>query len=149
MGEIRTVTTLRRKQAKIEAAIRNYEAALKRARLDLAHVAATITILETPASAGAVSPYADIKRLWGRGELLRLCRGFLEAEGPLTALQLAERAMAATGLDPADRVLVRSVHLKLVHAQRQQHLRGNLADAGRLRGSRVWALKPIASEPRN
>lgn len=146
MAEIRTVTTLRRKQAKIEAAIRNYEAALKRARLDLSHVAATIALLETPE---ANQPYADIKRLWGHGELLRLCRGFLAAEGPLTALQLAERAMAATGLDPTDRVLARSIHLKLVHALRQQHRRGKLADAGRLRGSRVWALNPSAGEPRN
>jgi hypothetical protein len=146
MGEIRTVTTLRRKQAKIEAAIRQYETALKRARSDLSHVAATIALLESPA---ATQPYADIKRLWGHGELLRLCHGFLAAEGPLTALQLAERAMTAVGLDPADRVLARSVHLKLVHALRQQHQRGKLADVGRLRGSRVWALKPGASEPRN
>jgi hypothetical protein len=146
MGEIRTVTTLRRKQAKIEAAIRQYEAALKRSRSDLSHVAATIALLESPE---ASQPYADIKRLWGHGELLRLCRGFLTAEGPLTALQLAERAMEATGLDPTDRVLARSIHLKLVHALRQQHHRGRLADAGRLRGSRVWAIKPGANDPKN
>jgi len=40
MGEIRTVTTLRRKRDEISASIRNYEKKIAQARADLARVTA-------------------------------------------------------------------------------------------------------------
>jgi hypothetical protein len=46
MAEIRTVTTLRRKQHQIEVAIADYEKRLTQARSDLEHVNATIAIFE-------------------------------------------------------------------------------------------------------
>jgi hypothetical protein len=142
MAEIRTVTTLRNKRAEIETAIGNYETRLKQARADLAHITAAIAIFEASGDREAMTAYVDIHRIWKRGELMRLCRGFLEAEGPLSTRQLAERAMTASGLDASDKVLGKAVAHKIVYAMRAQHLRGKVDDGGRVRGARIWALKP-------
>jgi hypothetical protein len=143
MAEIRTVTTLRTKRAEIETAIVNYEARLKQARADLAHITAAIAIFEASGDREAMGAYVDIHRIWKRGDLMRLCRGFLESEGPLSTRQLAERAMTASGLDAGDKVMAKAVAHKIVYAMRAQHLRGKVHDAGRAKGARVWAV-PLA-----
>ncbi len=51
MGEIRTVTTLRRKRKEIADSIRLYERQLEQARADLAHVTAAIRIFEASGDA--------------------------------------------------------------------------------------------------
>ena len=140
MAEIRTVTTLRTKRAEIETAIGNYEARLKQARADLAHITAAIAIFEATGDRDAMGAYVDIHRIWKRGEVISLCKGFLESEGPLSTVQLAQRAMAASGLDANDKVLAKTVSYKIVQAMRAQHIRGKVFDAGRAKGARVWSL---------
>ncbi len=142
MAEIRTVTTLRRKAEEIRKSIVGYEQRLSQARADLSHVNAAIAIFEASGDPADMAAYVDIHRIWKRGQLMDLCRGFLEAEGPLTTKALAERAMKASGLDAGDKVLAKAVTLRIVHALRAQHKRGKVEDAGRVKGNRIWALKP-------
>jgi hypothetical protein len=40
-----------------------------------------------------------------QGEMMILCLGFLESEGPLSTRRLAYRAMKASGVDAGDKVL--------------------------------------------
>lgn len=142
MAEIRTVTTLRNKRAEIESAIGNYEARLKQARADLAHITAAIAIFEASGDREAMTAYVDIHRIWKRGELMRLCRGFLASEGPLSTRQLAELAMTASGLDASDKVLAKSVAHKIVYAMRAQEIRGKITRIGKSKGACVWGLEP-------
>jgi hypothetical protein len=139
MAEIRTVTTLRSKQVEIQRAIVGYEQRLAQARADLSHVTAAIAIFEATGDRDAMGAYVDIHRIWKRGEMMRLCRGFLESEGPMTTPALAQRVMTASGLDAGDKVLSKVVCHKIVFAMRAQHLRGKVGDAGRIKGARVWA----------
>ena len=140
MAEIRTVTTLRSKREEIERAIVGYEARLNQARADLAHITAAIAIFEASGDHADMLAYVDIHRIWKRGQLMEMCKGFLKAEGPLCTRALAERAMKASGLDASDKVLGKAVAWKIVQAMRAQHLRGQIADAGKIKGARVWAL---------
>jgi hypothetical protein len=146
MAEIRTVTTLTHKREEIERAIVAYERRLAQARADLSHVIAAISIFAATGDHADVRAYVDLHRIWKRGELMRLCKGWLAAEGPLDTRQLADRAMKAAGLDAGDKVLSRSVAYKIVMAMRQQHLRGTIADAGKRHTARVWALPHSAGD---
>lgn len=139
MAEIRTVTTLRSKQAEIQRAIVGYEQRLAQARADLAHVTAAIAIFEASGDREAMGAYVDIHRIWKRGELMRLCKSFLESEGPLSTRVLADKAMRASGLDPSDRVLGKTVAYKIVQAMRAQHLRGTIRRVEKRCGVCVWA----------
>lgn len=140
MHEIRTVTTLRSKKADIERAIAAYETKIAQARADLAHINAAIGIFEATDSPEATRAYIDLHRIWKRRELTTLCKGFLEAEGPLSTRQLAERAMKHRGLDTGDKVLTKAVCFRIVQALRLQWKRGKIGDAGRDKGARVWRL---------
>jgi hypothetical protein len=138
--EIRTVTTLTTKREHLERAILGYEKALEQARADLAHVIATIEMFarDDPDEAPR---YADIHRLFKRGEMAKLCRAALAREGPLDTRELAQRVMTAKGFDATDEVLRKAIAYKIVQALRMQHLRGTIGDAGKHKGVRVWALK--------
>ncbi len=140
MAEIRTVTTLTSKRDQIEPAIVDYERQLAQARADLAHINAAIAIFAATGDREDMQAYVDIHRIWKRGELITLCKRFLESEGPLDTPQLAARAVKASGLPDGDKVLLKTVTLKIVQAMRQQHLRGTIRDKGKRAGRRVWAL---------
>jgi hypothetical protein len=144
MAEIRTVTTLSTKREEIQRVIAGYEAKLAQARADLSHITAAIKIFEATDSPDALRAYVDTHRIWKRGELMTLCKGFLESEGPLSTKQLAERAMLASNLDASDKVLAKSVAFKIVQAMRAQHIRGKVQDAGRVKGARIWALSKMS-----
>jgi hypothetical protein len=68
MGEIRTVTTLRRKRDEISASIRLYEKQLSQARNDLAHITAVLRIFDASGSPKDMGRYVDHYRLFRRGE---------------------------------------------------------------------------------
>ena len=90
--------------------------------------------------------YADLHRLYRRGELAKLAKAALVKEGPLDTRQLARRVLAAKGFNPDDAVLAKAVAFRLVQALRLQHRRGTIGDAGKRKGVRVWALAlPIAA----
>jgi hypothetical protein len=141
MAEIRTVTTLRSKKAEILASIGQYEKRIAQARADLSHVNACIALFEVTGDLGALSPYVDTHRLFARGELMKLCKECL-ASGPRTTKELALHVMAAKGLDVGDKVLARSMAMRLIHALRMQWRRGLINGDGKVKGARVWTLKP-------
>jgi hypothetical protein len=139
MTEIRTVTTLRRKRKEIAASIQLYEKQIGQARADLAHVEAAIRIFEASGSRKDMTRYHDTHRLFARREKIDICKKAL-AKGPLTTRDLAVICMKAKGLDPADRVLAKSVAHTLVHALRMQAHRGNIIMRGKRAGVSVWEL---------
>ena len=49
--------------------------------------------------------------------------------------------MAAKGLDTGDKVLARAMATRMIHALRQQWRRGHLDGEGKVKGTRVWAIK--------
>lgn len=67
MAEPQIVNTLRSKRDEIEKAIAGYQKGLEQARLDLAHVNATLTIFERVNDARDVKAYMDTGRLFPRG----------------------------------------------------------------------------------
>lgn len=141
MAEIRTVTTLRSKKAEIIASIAQYEKRIAQARADLSHVNACVALFEATGEPGALSPYVDTHCLFARGEMMNLCKDAL-ASGPKTTKELALHVMAAKGLDTGDKVLARSMAMRLIHALRMQWRRGMIDGNGKVKGARVWAIPP-------
>lgn len=139
MAEIRTVTTLTTKAEALERAIAEYERALVQARADLAHVRATIVMFERD-DPDATPRYADIHRLFARGEIGKICKAAIAKEGPLDTRELAQRVLTAKGFNSADAVLAKAVAFRIVQAMRMQHRRGTIGDAGRRKGVRIWKL---------
>jgi hypothetical protein len=139
MGEIRTVTTLRRKRAEIAASIKLYDRQLAQARLDLAHVAAAIRIFEASGKPSDIARYVDTYRLFKRGEPWAICAAAL-AKGPHDTRQLAYRLMEAKGMDTADTVLAKGLTNRLIHSLRMQEQRGRVKRDGKRKGVTVWRL---------
>lgn len=140
MAEIRTVTTLTSKRDAIERAIVGYEAALAQARVDLAALNTTIAHFERLDDKSEVTPYFDLHRLFKRGEMSKIARDAMAAEGPLSTTELAERIMTAKDFDLGNHILRKAVAYRLVHALRLAERAGKLADAGKRKGVRVWKL---------
>lgn len=138
--EIRTVTTLKAKRHQIEAAIAGYERALNQARADLSHVNACIAMFEASGAPGDMAPYVDLHRMFKRGEMISICKDALAKEGPLDTRELAYRVMVAKGLDTGDKVLSRSICLRIVQALRMQDKRGKVAALPKRKGVRVWKI---------
>jgi hypothetical protein len=142
MAEIRTVTTLRYKRAEIERSIANYEKRIAQAQSDLAHINAAISIFEASGDPKGFPAYVDIHRLFKRGEPIALCKQAL-AQGPMTTRQLALYVMKSKGLDQGDKVLAKTIGLRLIHALRMQCERGNVRRTGkRDRAALIWELPP-------
>lgn len=138
--EIRTVTTLQYKRDQIEAAIRNYERKLEQARADLVAVAAAIRVFENSGKTLEINGYADLHRLFRRRESTKMAFEALKQFGPLTTMQLARIIAARKGLDTRDAVLIKSIALRLVHALAVLCKQGRIADGGRVKNHRIWAL---------
>ena len=141
MAEIRTVTTLRYKRDEISKAIANYEKQLAQSRADLAHINAAITIFEASGDPKGFPAYVDLHRLFKRGETIALCRKAL-ADGPLTTRQLAIYVMKAKGFDVGDKVLAKTITLRLIHGLRKDRLRGAVIAKGKHKAAYIWELPP-------
>jgi hypothetical protein len=144
MGEIRTVTTLKYKRDEITRAIVNYENKIAQAKVDLAHINASIRIFEigdepTQDASQHVAPYVDIYRMFKRGEMVAICKAAL-AKGPLNTRQLSAMLLNAKGLDATDKVLAKAISYRLIHALRIQARGGKIIAMGRDKAARVWRL---------
>jgi hypothetical protein len=146
MAEIRTVTTLVAKRHEIESTIAAYEKRLDQARVDLAHVNATISIFEASGDRDAATAYMDIHRLFQRGELIAICKAALAEHGPMDTRALAVHILKAKGFDAGDKVLAKSIAARVIHALRMQAKRGRLEAAAKVRGAIVWRLAAIPHE---
>jgi hypothetical protein len=142
MDDSNALRTLKRKREEIEAAILMYEDCLARARRDLSHIAAVITVFEAGDLPGYVTPYTNLHAIFRRGEIARICKDALAQEGPLDTRELAIRVCRAKGLNEADKPLKRTLAYKIVQALTMQMKRGALESAGKRAGVRVWRAKP-------
>jgi hypothetical protein len=50
--------------------------------------------------------------------------------------------MKAKGLDQGDKVLAKSIGLRLIHALRMQSQRGGIIARGKIKAARIWELPP-------
>lgn len=136
-----SVFMLRRKRNEIRDAIAAYEAKLREARSDLAHVLATLRLFEASGKPIDFTPYVDLNRVFRRGETTELCMAALAAEGPLDTRQLTQRVMLAKGLEVGDKVLAQAIALRVVQTLRVRAMRRKGIDGSlRRRGVCVWQL---------
>jgi hypothetical protein len=140
VAEIRTVTTLRRKQHQIKAAIADYEKRLQQARADLAHINAAITIFEASGDTNTLASYVDLQRLFKSGEMAALCKAAL-ADGPKNTREIAAYIVEAKCLDAGDNVLAKAVNRRLNYTLRVQARDGALVVTGRYKDAYIWRLK--------
>jgi hypothetical protein len=142
MGEPIVILALRKKRDRIEAVIAGYERKIKEAQSDLAHVVASLRLFELSGDPSEFPAYIDLNRILRRGETTRLCMAALCAEGPLDTRQLAQRVMAAKGLNVDDKVLAQAIALRIVQTLRVKALRGGPLDGTTKRkGICVWQLR--------
>ena len=139
MADPQILTTLRRKRDEIESVIATYRAKIKDAEYDLSAVAATLRLFELNGEPQQFPAYADIGRLWKRGEIVSVCRDALAKEGPLDTRELALRVIRAKGLDEGDGVLRKTVAFRIVQALSIAAKRGKIGSAAKRSGVRVWS----------
>jgi hypothetical protein len=135
-----SVSMLRTKRNQIRDTIAAYEAKLREAQADLAHVLATLRLFEASGEPADFTAYFDLNRVFRRGETTALCIAALEAEGALDTRQLTQRVMAAKGLDASDKVLFQAIALRVVQTLRMRAKRRKIDGSLRRRGVCVWAL---------
>jgi hypothetical protein len=140
MAEPHILSTLRRKRDEIENVIAAYRAKIEEAERDLSAVAATIRLFELNGEPREFPAYADLGRLWKRGEIVAVCREALAKEGPLDTRELALRVVNAKGLDGCDRVIRQTVAFRIVQALSIAAKRGKIGGDGKRKGVRVWAI---------
>ena len=69
MAEPQVLSTLRRKQAEVEATIAAYQVKIDAAKADLAVLGRTLALFDPKSAAGNISAYFELGRLWKAGEL--------------------------------------------------------------------------------
>jgi hypothetical protein len=140
MAESQTLVVLRNKRTEIERAIAAYEKKIEAAKLDLAHVNATLRMFEAPEGRTEFPVYVDTLRLFKRGEIVAICKKALAEEGQLDTRELALRVIRAKGLDEGDSVLRTSITYRIVQAMRLQAKRGRVRSPGKRGAVRMWAI---------
>jgi cell division septum initiation protein DivIVA len=139
MTESRTVETLQKKGREIRRTIEDYEQKIAQAQADLAHLNAAIAIFQSGADREFTRPYLDIHGIFKRGEMIAICKSAL-AKGPLNTRDLSAAILKAKGLDAADKVLVKAISYRLIHALRIQARNGRIVGMGREKAAKVWRL---------
>ena len=141
MAEIRTVTTLTKKRDEIARSIVGYERRLAQARIDLAHINATLTIFAGGDEPGSHRVYIDLLRVFRYAEIGALCvKTLAEGKEERTTRDLAAKLMAEKGSDAQDRVLMKTLCLSVVHSMRGMMQRHKVRLVGKRAGICVWAL---------
>jgi hypothetical protein len=141
MADPHILSTLRRKRDEIETVIAAYQGKIEDAQRDLAAVNATLRVFELTGEPQEFPVYADLGRLWKRGEIVAVCRDALTKEGPLDTRELALRVINAKGLDEADKVLRQTISFRIVQALSIAAKRGKIGSEGKRKGVRIW--KPL------
>jgi len=135
-----SISILRRKRDRIRDVIAAYEAKLREAQADLAHVNATLRLFEATGSPEDFPAYIDLNRVFRRGETTNLCLAALRLEGPQDTRQLTAKVMKAKGLDTGDKVLFQTIALRVVQTLRVRAKRGQIDGTERRKGVCVWRL---------
>ncbi|MCW2282488.1 hypothetical protein M2323_000005 [Rhodoblastus acidophilus] len=138
MADPLAISILRRKRDEIESVIAAYEAKIEEAKRDLSAVNTTLRLFELNGEPEQFPVYVEVRHLFKRGEIVKLCRAALSQEGPLDTRELALRVVRAKGLDEGDKVLRKSVSFRIVQALSMAAKRGTVGDIGKRKGVRVW-----------
>ena len=142
MSEPQIIHTLKAKQVELQDAIDYLEGKLAEARSDLGHVNAVLRLYEVDGTRLQFPAHVNLSRMFKRGDLVRLAKLALEAEGrPLTTRDLAEAVIAAKGWDTADKVLREGVTYRLVQALTIAWKRKGIDSPGKSGNVRLWALR--------
>ncbi len=149
MAESHKVHALREKQTEIRAVICKYEALLKRAQHDLAHINAALYLFEASGQPKDFPAYVDLCRVYKRGETTRICLEALKAEGPLDTRELGLRVMRAKGIDETDAILRNGVNFRVIHALSRCQRRKMVEKVDKRKRAFVWRLfeSPSFTEP--
>lgn len=142
VAEPQILTTLAAKRTEIERYVSRIEKQLAAARHDLAHVNATIRLFEMNGEHSQFPVYVQMKRMFTKGELPRLCREAIEAspEGQLDTRQLANAVMLAKSWDATDKALAVSVSYRITHVLGTAAQTGKFGKAGKRNGANLWRL---------
>ena len=115
MAESTIVTALRTKRDELERIINSYEKSATATRRDLAHVNATLELLERDDPPSAYPSRLSIARMFKRGEIATLCQAALtETSDGLDTRELAISVIRAKGMDEADLILRKAVSFRVV-----------------------------------
>jgi hypothetical protein len=120
MAETHSVHALKKKSDEIRAIIRKYEALLRRAQNDLAHVNAALKIFEATGKPEDYPSYVDLTRVFRRGETTNMCLEALRIEGALDTRDLTLRVMRSRGLDETDILLPELIFFRYWNALRPE-----------------------------
>ena len=140
MADPLVIQSLKTMRAEILGRIAAYEAQIAQAKHDLAHVNATLRLFTEPEKQRA--RYLVSHGFFRKGEIAELCVGQLEIDDALTTRELAERVMAARGLDVADVTLRNSVVFKVVQALRHAARRKIVVMVEKRKGMCIWSAGP-------
>jgi hypothetical protein len=139
MAESNISRSLRSKRDELEGLIAAYEGKIEECRRDLAHINATLSLFEQPDSRDGMRPRMGLGKLFRRGEVFKICQEALEAAPDgLDTRELALAVILAKGMDDRDAVLKKAVAFNIVQTLTMRHKRGQIGDAGKRRGVRVW-----------
>src|ERR1700730_17839724 len=84
----------------------------------------------------------SIVRVFKRGEIFAICKVALaQAPAGMDTRELALAVLRAKEMDEGDGVLRKALAWSIFNVMRVQHRRGNIADAGKRKGVRVWRSK--------
>lgn len=148
MAEPQIVTTLSNKRDELERIIGSYEKAIEAARRDLAHVNATLQLFERDGVPNAYPSRTNLVRVFRRGEIFTICKAALaQAPAGMDTRELALAVLRAKEMDEGDAVLRKALAWSIINVMRVEHRRGNVVDAGRRRGVRVWRDGPEKTGP--
>jgi hypothetical protein len=144
MAELQIVNTLRSKRDELERIISSYETAVEAARRDLAHVNATAQLFERDGIPNAYPSRMSLIRVFRRGEIFAICKAAMaQAPAGMDTRELALAVIRSKGMDEGDAVLRKAIAYSIINVMRQQFRRGNVADAEKRKGVRVWQTKAV------
>ena len=128
MAEPHVVTALIRKRAEIAGRIEHTQTALRQFIIDLDNLDATIRLFKPDIDLEEIQPKPFPPRHAAfKGEVSRVVFETLrQSNGPMTAQQLAQRLMAARGLNTADKRLVRTIGKRVGSCLRHHRAKGTL-----------------------
>ena len=141
MAEPQIVNTLRNKRDEIERTIAAYEAKIKAAHLDLAHVNATLHLFEVNGEPQQFPLPMSIARMFKRGEIFGYCKTALAmTPAGLDTRELALAVIRAKGLDSADGVLRNAIAASVISVLVMRAKRGQIVKGAKRKGVVMWRL---------
>ncbi len=141
MGEPLSISILRKKRDQVRTMVAAYEAKLKEAQVDLAHINATLRLFEAAGEPSDFPAYVDLNRVFRRGETTRICLEALRNEGPLDTREIGLRVLRAKGIDETDVILRNGVNFRVIHALTRSEKRGLIVKIGKSKRAFVWRIR--------